>query len=189
MQQRAIHTVLVGRGTLSRVRLSRYLCDLSGVLAQPNQLRPAVVAVLSKGFRVKPSTRPNARLPMGEVAFSKSAPSASTKPLLPTPTPPAPAPCRSSLPHTLSDALCPAAPSVSHCRVEKQQRIPRVALLVPFTFVLPAPAPLLPPRLACAVPWTRPAQRSELAAQRLSHQLSSPHPQIPSASACTLHWP
>lgn len=48
-----------------------------------------------------------------------------------------------------------------------------------------SPAPLLPPRLACAVPCPRPAQRSELAAQRLSHQLSSP--QIPLCCLLLLH--
>lgn len=76
-----------------------------GVLVQPNQLRPAVVTVLSKGSGSSPQHQSQRAFPWVMSLLARAPRLLSTKPLLPTPTPSSPAPCRSSLPLSLSDAL------------------------------------------------------------------------------------
>jgi hypothetical protein len=193
----AIHTVIVVR---YRARLSRYLCDLAGVLAQPNQLRAVVGGRGAvQGFPGQGQHQSQRAPSMGEVAFSKSAPSASTKtspshtpssrsctvPFLPpSDTVRCPLPCRAALHLTLH---CRQPSNGAHLAPRTSQLAPRGPRRSPSRFSA-APAPWLPPRLACAVPCPRPPRRSELAAQRLSHQLSSPHPPNPlcsAALACT----
>ena len=128
---------------------------------------------------------------MGDVAFSKSAPSAlSTKPLLPTPTPSSAAPCRSSLPLSPSDAL--PCRSVLRPTAARRRHIPPRPDCCSEDILCARPHP------CCRPDWLArylgaldsPAIRARSPAPGLSHQLSSPHPPNPSAfAALCMHWP
>lgn len=102
------------RGTLSRttvaVPVRLIALQMLGALAQPNQLRPAVVAVLLKGSGSSPQNQSQRACPWVMSLLARAPPSAlSTEPFLPTPTPACPASCRSSLPLCLCQMLFPAA--------------------------------------------------------------------------------
>ncbi|KAJ4991384.1 hypothetical protein SVAN01_03031 [Stagonosporopsis vannaccii] len=168
----------VGRGAcVTALRAWQRLED-STAPRRPNQLRPVVAKASGQHQAPRPPSSPPSTesllpTPTPAVLHRAVPPSlalSQTLPLLSLLTAPRSSRDRARAPH---DLACPA-------RRRSSQRCPHPH---------PCCRRAAPDSgLACAVPCPRPGQRSELAAQRLSHQLSRPHPPtpllLPLACAC-----